>query len=164
MFGGGGGGEEREDDEEGSELCPICLGEYSEGETLRVMRCSGSHHFHIAYVLPGLLQFCFTCITHTHADTRRHDSPSTLSLVLSLPWPVSWYLTDPTHQHTNIHPSYHKTTTKQVHRPVAPAQLRLSLLPRERAPGLTTSNGADAPSPTTTTSRAKRRRRRWGRW
>lgn len=35
-------------EEEGSAVCPICLGEYAENETLRVLRCSGAHHFHIA--------------------------------------------------------------------------------------------------------------------
>lgn len=36
--------------EEGTAVCPICLGEYIENETLRVLQCSGAHHFHIAYV------------------------------------------------------------------------------------------------------------------
>jgi hypothetical protein len=38
--------------EEGTAVCPICLGEYIENETLRVLQCSGAHHFHIAYVRP----------------------------------------------------------------------------------------------------------------
>ncbi len=35
-------------EEEGSAVCPICLGDYTDNETLRVLRCSGAHHFHIA--------------------------------------------------------------------------------------------------------------------
>lgn len=45
----------------GTEICPICITEFEEGDDLRVLPCEGKHKFHQNCVDPWLLQISGLC-------------------------------------------------------------------------------------------------------
>lgn len=45
----------------GTEICPICISEFEEGDDLRVLPCEGKHKFHQNCVDPWLLQISGLC-------------------------------------------------------------------------------------------------------
>ncbi|KIO17454.1 hypothetical protein M407DRAFT_172131 [Tulasnella calospora MUT 4182] len=45
----------------GTEICPICITEFEEGDDLRVLPCDGKHKFHQNCVDPWLLQISGLC-------------------------------------------------------------------------------------------------------
>lgn len=91
---------------EEEEVCPICLGEYAEDETLRVLQCSGAHHFHIACVVNDLFHAQTAGGGMVMASSIRQEGRLCRSTALLLAHPF----------------------LPQLHRPVAGAQLHLPLL------------------------------------
>lgn len=45
----------------GTEICPICITEFEDGDDLRVLPCDGKHRFHRDCVDPWLLQVSSVC-------------------------------------------------------------------------------------------------------